>query len=94
MQDLAVAEGAINKAVKVSLTQGQFDALVSFVFNVGVKNFQGSTLLKKLNAGAYAGAAEQLPLWCNARDPKTGKLVRLPGLVKRRQEEMEAFLAT
>jgi len=93
VQDLATAEGAIAKSVKVPLTQGQFDALVSFVFNVGVKNFQGSTLLKKLNAGAYAGAAEQLPLWCHARDPRTGGMVRLPGLVKRRREEMEAFLA-
>jgi lysozyme len=106
VQDLATAEGAINKNVKVPLTQGQFDALVSFVFNVGVPHFAGvwsnkdkaflsgpSTLLKKLNRGDYKGAAEQLPLWCHARDPKTGGMVRLPGLVKRRREEMEAFLA-
>ena len=94
VQDLAVAEGAIAKAVTVPLTQGQFDALVSFVFNVGVKNFQGSSLLKLLNQGRYDLAAAQLPRWCHARDPKTGGVVQLPGLVKRRSEEREVFLAT
>lgn len=92
VQDLATAESAIHKHVKVPLTQNQFDALASFVFNVGVKNFQGSTLLKKLNEGKYAAAAEQFQFWRNARDPKTGKLGVLPGLVKRRAEEREVFL--
>lgn len=94
VQDLATAEGAIVKSVQVPLTQGQFDAMVSFVFNVGVKNFLGSTLLKRLNDGKYQAAADQLPHWCHAKDPKSGKMVRLPGLLKRRLEEREVFLAS
>lgn len=92
VQDLSTAENAVEKNVKVPLSQNQFDALVSFVFNVGAKNFQGSTLLKQLNRGQYELAAGQLMRWCHARDPKSGKLVVLLGLVKRRREEMEAFL--
>lgn len=90
--DIAVAENAIEKGVKVPLNQNQFDALASFVFNVGVKNFQASTLLKVLNSGKYSAAADQLPRWCHAKDPKTGGMVQLPGLAKRRAEEKEVFL--
>jgi len=92
VSDLATAENAIEKHVKVPLTQNQFDALVSFVFNVGVKNFQPSTLLKLLNSGKYDAAADQLQRWCHAKDPKSGKVGVLPGLVKRRAEEKEVFL--
>ena len=92
VQDLATAENAIEKNVKVPLSQNQFDALVSFVFNVGAKNFQGSTLLKQLNRGQYEAAAAQFERWCHARDPKGGGMVRLPGLLKRRLEEKEVFL--
>jgi lysozyme len=49
--------------VKVSLKQHQFDALCSFLFNVGSRNFSRSTMLKRLNAGDYAGAAEALLWW-------------------------------
>ena len=94
VQDLAVAEGTINKAVKVPLNQNEFDALASFVFNVGVQNFLKSTLLKLLNQGRRAEAAYQFQRWCHARDPKTGGVVQLPGLEKRRSEEREVFLAT
>lgn len=85
-EDLKVAELTINTNAKVKLTQGQFDALASFVFNLGSGNFVKSTLLKKLNTGDYAGAADEFGKWVNAGGKK------LPGLVKRRAAEREVFL--
>jgi len=61
--DVATAEKAINKGVKVVLTQNQFDALCSFIFNVGVGAFTRSTLLKVLNKGNYIEAANQFDRW-------------------------------
>lgn len=61
--DCAIAEKCVNENVKVPLTQNQFDALVSFVFNVGTGAFFKSTLLKLLNAGDYAGAGGQFLRW-------------------------------
>lgn len=60
--DLKWSEAAVN-LVKVPLEQHQFDALVSFVFNVGQMQFATSTLLRKLNAGDYEGAALQFDRW-------------------------------
>ena len=57
-RDLRVAEGHVNDAVKVKLTQNQFDALVSFTYNLGGGAFRSSTLLKLLNAGDYEWALE------------------------------------
>lgn len=85
-QDVAESERAVNKLVLTQLSQKGFDALVSFVFNVGVSAFKNSTLRRKLNAGLIEEAAEEFPRWNKAR----GKV--LPGLVKRRQEEKELFL--
>lgn len=85
-EDLQVAELTVNTNVKVKLTQGQFDALVSFVFNLGSGNFVKSTFIKKLKAGDYAGAADEFGKWVNAGGKK------LPGLVKRRAAEREVFL--
>jgi GH24 family phage-related lysozyme (muramidase) len=79
-------EKGVRDAVKVPLTSNQFSALVSFTYNVGVGNFQGSTLLKLLNQGNYQGAADQLLLW-----NKGGGRV-LQGLVNRRQAERALFL--
>lgn len=84
--DIAWAEEAVNTLVKVRLTQNQFDALVSFVFNVGAGAFSKSTLLRLLNAGDYEGAANQFLRW----NKQKGKV--LNGLTRRRQEEMELFL--
>lgn len=96
-EDLADAVVVIEKHVKVPLNQNQFDALVSFVYNVGPgkKNFkQGfvylydgspSTMLKKLNIGDFKGASLQFPLWNKAG----GKV--LGGLTKRRKKEQELF---
>lgn len=85
--DLRWVQNAIDKHVTAKLNQGQYDALASFIFNVGEFAFASSTLLKKLNAGDYAGAANEFLRWTKAR----GK--ELPGLVRRRQHEKELFLA-
>lgn len=81
-QDLEWAERAVVRLVNVPLTQFQFDALVSFVFNVGPPKFHQSTLLKRLNAGAYEDVPAQMARWVYAG----GKRVR--GLANRRQAEM------
>lgn len=83
--DLATAGDDVSRAVLVPLCQGQFDALASFVFNLGGPALEGSTLLRKLNAGDYAGAAAEFPRWCRA-----GQRV-LPGLVARRTAERALF---
>lgn len=83
--DLRQVEGAVSRLVTVPLTQGQFDALVSFAYNVGEGNLAGSTLLRKLNAGDARGAAEQFGKWVYA-----AKKI-LPGLVKRRAAERALF---
>jgi len=84
-EDVREAEDAINDLCKVSLTQNQFDALVSFVFNVGVGAFKSSTLLRKLNAGDYDGAAGQFPRW----NKDNGR--EIAGLTKRRHLEQSVF---
>lgn len=84
--DLAWAEEAVTDAVKVPLNQNQFDALVSFTFNVGEGALKKSTLLKLLNSGNYTAAANQLDLWINAG----GK--PLAGLKTRRDAEQALFL--
>lgn len=84
-EDLQVAELTVNTNVKVKMSQGQFDSLVSFVFNLGAGNFVKSTLLKKLNAGDYTGAAAEFGKWVNAGG------VPLQGLIKRRAAEREMF---
>ena len=65
-KDVTAAEAAVNRLVKVKLTQSQFDALVSFVFNVGVGAFSRSTMLRLLNAGDYSGASAQFGKWIYA----------------------------
>ena len=84
--DLDSFENIINTKVKVPLTQNQFDALASLVYNIGATNFSNSTLLKKLNAKDYAGAADQFLRWNRAG----GKVMN--GLVRRREAERKLFL--
>jgi lysozyme len=64
--DVRDAEQAVQRLVKAPLTQGQFDALVDFCFNLGAGRLTASTLLKCLNAGRYDEAVEQLQLWDHA----------------------------
>ena len=78
---------AVNKFVIVDLTQNQFDALVSFAYNIGRTAFENSTLLKLLNRGEYEAAAEQFEKW-----NKSGGRV-LSGLTKRRFDEQKLFLS-
>lgn len=88
--DLKMAETAVKQHVTVPLTQGQYDALVSFVFNLGVGNFRSSTLLtKKLNQGLYNDVPEQIMRWNKAR--VDGKLTVLNGLTRRRAAEAAIF---
>lgn len=80
-EDLKVAEDAVNGKVIVSLNQNQFDALVSFTFNVGTGALEKSTLLKLLNQGNYEAVPGELMKWVKAGGQT------LPGLVNRRQRE-------
>jgi len=86
-QDLAWVESVVNKNVTVPLTQPQYDALCSFVYNLGGTNFKRSTLLKKLNNKAYSEAADELLRW-----DKQGSKV-LSGLTRRREAEKALFLS-
>lgn len=76
---------AVDRYVKVPLTQGQYDALVDFAYNAGAQNLRNSTLLRKLNTGDYPGAAAEFGKWVYGG----GK--ELPGLVKRRAMERALF---
>lgn len=80
-RDLIHAEMVVNARVEVPLTQHQFDALVSFVYNVGADAFRRSTLLRKLNRGDYAAVPVELAKWVHAGGRK------VEGLVNRRAAE-------
>jgi lysozyme len=92
-EDVARIEQGVTDLVKVSLTQNQFDALVSFAFNCGLdaddddkpEGLGDSTLLKKLNEGDYFGARYEFGKWCKVK----GKIVS--GLIRRRKAEAELF---
>ncbi|MEA3641301.1 MAG: lysozyme [Lamprobacter sp.] len=86
-QDLEQFERCVSESVKAPLEQSHFDALVSFAFNVGCGALKRSTLLKKLNALDYPGAADELPRWNQAG----GRVLR--GLVRRRAAERDLFLS-
>ena len=90
MNDVVRFENAIKKAVTVPLSQAQFDALVSLVFNIGESNFACSTLLTKLNADNPRAAAVQFSVWIYAT--VHGKKKILGGLVTRRKAEQTLFL--
>ena len=85
LEDATYAGRGVARGVKVKLTQGQYDALVSFVFNVGETQFYRSTLLRKINAGDCRGAGAEFDRWVYAK----GK--RLNGLVSRRADERRAL---
>lgn len=88
--DLFEAAKDVEYLVRVPMTDNQFSALVSFHFNTGA--LKSSTLLKKLSAEDYPGAADQFRRWVKGR--VRGTLVTLPGLVSRRAEEEKLFLKT
>ncbi|MFJ2455290.1 lysozyme [Pseudomonas protegens] len=84
--DISRFEPDLDRLVKVPLSQNQWDALMSFTYNLGATNLASSTLLKLLNGGDYAGAADQFPRW-----NKAGGQV-LAGLTRRRAAERAMFL--
>ncbi|WP_313390343.1 lysozyme [Acinetobacter sp.] len=84
--DLKAFEQTVNSAVKVPVSQNQFDALVSLAYNIGSTAFKNSTLVRQLNEGNYKAAANQFNVWVNAG----GK--RMQGLVNRRAAERTLFL--
>ena len=85
LNDMHIFESDVRRLVKVPLTQWQFDALVSFSYNVGAGAFAGSTLLKKVNAQDFDAAALEFHKWCKAKGKK------LDGLVRRRASESLLF---
>lgn len=85
LEDLEVYEDAVNKAVEIPLHQHQFDALVSWTFNLGGANLNASTMLKVLNQGAYEDVPYQMKRWNKAG----GKV--LEGLTRRRLAESLLF---
>lgn len=86
-EELIEYESYINDLVTVGLNQNQFDAMVSWVYNLGAGNLKASTLLKVLNAGDYAGVPAQIIRWNKA----AGK--ELEGLTRRREAEASLFAA-
>lgn len=85
-KDAAEAEKAVNDVVKTPLSQNEFDALVSFTFNLGKNALRNSTLLRMINAGDVEKAADQFLRWDNAGG------VKVAGLTRRRQAERTLFL--
>ena len=85
-KDLVNFENETKRFIRVDVTQQEFDALVSFTYNVGSGNLQNSTLRSKINSKDYIGAADQFLVW-NKADNKV-----LPGLTKRRAREKQLFL--
>ena len=83
--DLSKFEQAVSLLVKVPLTQYQFDALVSFTYNLGIGSLKSSTMLKMLNEGYYSNAGLQLLRWTKNDG------VEMVGLVRRRKAELKMF---
>ncbi len=86
-EDIAWVERAIDRYVKVPLNQNQYDALASWVFNLGATNFLKSTMLKRLNEGNYNAVPSEMKRW----NKQKGKV--LAGLTRRRAEEAALFAA-
>lgn len=84
--DVAKFESGVSSLITSPTTQGQFDAMVSLAYNIGLGNFGKSTLLKKHNARCYTCAADQFRVWNRAN----GKVMN--GLTKRRAAEREVYM--
>lgn len=84
-KDVGIAERAVLRLISVPLTDGQFDALVSFTFNLGAGALQRSTLRRKVHRGEHESVPAELMKWVWAAGEK------LPGLVRRRQAEGGAY---
>ena len=87
INDIHRTERMVNAAINTELTENQYGAIVSFVFNVGAGNFMASTLRRKVNREEYYAASSEFPRWVYARGKK------LAGLIKRRDAERMLFLS-
>jgi len=85
LEDIAWVEDCVNRAVTALLEPNEFDALCSLCFNIGCRNFSGSTLVKLLNSGDYDGASAQFKVWNKQRGAV------LAGLTNRRAAEESLF---
>ena len=85
VMDMQLAVSAVNRLVTIGLSQGAFDAIVDFCYNCGIGAFEGSTMLKLINAGNLEAAGEEFQLW----DHASGKVVA--GLLRRRIAEEQEF---
>jgi len=88
IKDVLYAEQAVLRLIRVPLTNGQFDALVSFTFNLGSGALQRSTLRRKVNSEEHQEVPAQLLRWIWADGRK------LRGLARRRKAEAELYLST
>lgn len=86
-QDASAAQACVTNSVKVPISTNQAAALISLCYNIGCGNFQASSLLRKLNAGDYAGAAAEFGRWNQSR----GQV--LQALVNRRAKEQNVFVS-
>lgn len=95
IEDINEVENALNKSLKVEVTQDQYDAMIVLGFNVGANGLATSTLVKKLNAGDVTGAALEFARWNKVTDPITKKKIPDPTgvLSARRAREMTLFLS-
>ena len=87
LRDVQAFEGAIKQCVRVSLSQGEYDAYVSLAYNIGSRAFCGSTLVRELNAGNYDAACKQILRW----DRFKGQQIR--GLTLRREREYQTCIS-
>jgi len=88
LTDINQFEGALKQCVKVPLTQGEYDAYISLSYNIGSFAFCNSTLVKRLNAGRYEDACNEILQWDRFKGQK------LAGLTKRRTEEYHLCLGS
>lgn len=90
-KDVTRFERGVGRLITVPLTQGMFDCLVSFAFNIGLGGLQRSPVRQKINRKEFDEAAESLLGYNKAKDPKTGMKRVLPGLDKRRKDEVRTY---